>query len=85
MSDRTDDDRIAAVLADLALRRGRGKSFCPSEAARVLADDWRSLMPRVRRVAGEMQRRGDLQATRGGVAVDPEETGGPIRLGLSEP
>ncbi len=35
------DDAIAAVLTDLALRRGRGKTFCPSDAAKVLAAEWR--------------------------------------------
>jgi len=35
------DARIAETLLDLARRRGRGKSFCPSEAARNLAPDWR--------------------------------------------
>jgi hypothetical protein len=34
-----DDARIAAVLMDLAHRRGVGRSFCPSEAARALAED----------------------------------------------
>ncbi|WP_341799021.1 DUF3253 domain-containing protein [Rhodovulum adriaticum] len=32
---------------DLAHRRGRGKTLCPSEVARELAADWRPLMPRV--------------------------------------
>jgi hypothetical protein len=77
-----DDERIAAILRDLALRRGRGKTFCPSEAARALADDWRPLMPQLRRVAGEMQRRGELQATRKGAPIEPETAAGPIRLGL---
>ena len=79
-----DDDRIAAVLAGLAARRGAGKTFCPSEAARALAEDWRPMMPEVRRVAAEMQRHGDLQAFRMGTPVDPELVRGPIRLGLPD-
>ena len=72
------DDRIAEVLMDLAHRRGRGATFCPSEAARALSDDWRPLMPEVRRVAGGLP----LRATRKGVEVEPVAARGPIRLGL---
>ena len=72
------DDRIAEVLMELAYRRGRGATFCPSEAARALADDWRPLMPEVRRVAADLP----LRATQRGAAVDPATARGPIRLGL---
>lgn len=72
------DGRIAEVLVDLAHRRGRGATFCPSEAARALASDWRPLMPRVRAVAAGLP----LRATQGGVEVDPVLARGPIRLGL---
>jgi hypothetical protein len=72
------DEHIAAVLMELALRRGRGASFCPSEAARALSTDWRPLMPEVRRVAAGLP----LRATQKGVAVDPATARGPIRLGL---
>jgi hypothetical protein len=73
-----DDARIATVLMDLAHRRGVGRSFCPSEAARALAEDWRPLMAEVRRVAAGLP----LRATQKGVAVDPVTARGPIRLGL---
>ena len=72
------EDRIAAVLMDLAHRRGRGATFCPSEAARALAHDWRTLMPEIRRVAAGLP----LRATQRGVSVDPATARGPIRLGL---
>jgi hypothetical protein len=72
------DAAIAEVLLDLAHRRGVGSSFCPSEAARALAEDWRPLMPEVRRVAAALP----LCATQRGVAVDPVTARGPIRLGL---
>jgi hypothetical protein len=72
------DNAIADVLLDLAHQRGVGKTFCPSEAARRLSDDWRPLMPEVRRVAAML----DLQATQKGVPVDPVTAKGPIRLGL---
>ena len=74
------DDEIAAVLTYLALRRGAGKTFCPSEAARALAPSgWRDLMPAVRRVAADLP----LRATQKGVPVDPLAARGPIRLGLA--
>lgn len=79
-----DDARIRAVLLDLALRRGPGRTFCPSEAARALADDWRPLMAEVRRVGAAMQARGELQGYQKGRAVDPVQASGPIRLGLPE-
>jgi len=74
-----DDDRIAEVLMDLAHRRGRAASFCPSEAARALAEDWRPLMPEVRRVATRLP----LEATQKGAPVDPLTARGPIRLRLA--
>ena len=78
------DDEIAAVLTDLALRRGRGKSFCPSEAAKALAatapeGEWRPLMPRVRAVAAHHPH---IEARQKGQAVDPVTARGPIRLAL---
>lgn len=75
-------EAIAATLAGLAAARGPGRSFCPSEAARRLAADWRPLMPQVRRVAGEMQAAGRLRALQRGAPVDPCTASGPIRLAL---
>jgi hypothetical protein len=74
------DARIAEVLMDLAHQRGRGATFCPSEAARALAQDWRPLMPEVRRAAATLP----LHATQKGRPVDPLTFSGPIRLGLPE-
>jgi hypothetical protein len=76
------DEQVAAVLMDLAHRRGRGASFCPSEAARALAQDWRALMPEVRRVAAVLAAEGRLQATQKGRPVHPTAARGPIRLRL---
>ncbi|WP_245904274.1 DUF3253 domain-containing protein [Roseicyclus mahoneyensis] len=64
---------------DLAQQRGAGASFCPSEAARALSDDWRPLMPEVRRVAAGLP----LVATQKGAPVDPMTARGPIRLRLA--
>ena len=70
------DDEIRAVLLALAQERGPEKSFCPSEAARRLAEEWRPLMPRIRTIAGAV----GLRATQKGRPVDPETAAGPIRL-----
>ncbi len=72
------DTEIAQVLQRFAQDRGAGRSFCPSEAARALAEDWRPLMPEIRRVAGQI----GLQATQKGVVVHPVTARGPIRLSL---
>ena len=73
------DQAIADALMDLAHRRGAGASFCPSEAARALSDDWRPLMPEVRRVASTLP----LVATQRGTPVDPLTARGPIRFRLA--
>ena len=76
------DEAIRAVLTDLALRRGKGKTFCPSAAAREIGGAWRGHMAAVRRVAGMMQDEGALQASQRGASVDPRQAKGPIRLGV---
>ncbi len=72
---RPDDNDIEAVLLALAAER-TGRTFCPSEAARALADDWRPLMPDIRRVAATLP----LVATQKGQPIDPLTAKGPIRL-----
>jgi hypothetical protein len=72
------DADIKATLLALASERGPDKTFCPSEAARRVADDWRPLMPDVRRIAATLP----LVATQKGVPVDPITAKGPIRLAL---
>ena len=76
------DEGIAAVLMELAHRRGRAASFCPAEAARAMAEDWRPLMPEVRRVAWRLAAEGRLVVTQGGRPVAPEAARGPVRLRL---
>ena len=76
------EDEIAATLMALARDRGRGKTLCPSEAARALAADWRPLMPAVRAMAARLQQDGALQAFQKGHPVDPATATGPLRLGL---
>jgi len=69
---------IRAAL--LALAAERERSFCPSEAARRVAADWRPLMAAVRAEAGDLAREGRLVATQKGRPVDPRTARGPIRL-----
>jgi hypothetical protein len=76
------EDEIAATLVALVRERGRGKTLCPSDAARALRADWRPLMPAVRATAAKLQQRGALQAFQKGRPVDPATARGPIRLGL---
>ena len=73
---------IAAEITRQAKARGAGKTICPSEVARALADDWREMMPQVRDVAGEMAAEGEIAVTQGGDAVEIGEAKGPVRLGL---
>ena len=73
------DEVIASTLLDLALRRGRAKTFCPSDAARALSPDWRPLMPRIRQVAATHPH---LETVQKGQPVDPLTARGPIRLRL---
>lgn len=75
------DTRILDALHDFAHRRGADKTFCPSEVARVVADDWRPLMDDVRRLAD-----GDpsIEAVQKGEVVKAQAARGPIRLRLAQ-
>lgn len=74
---------IAAAILRLAERRGPDASFCPSEVARLLADDWRPLMEPVRAVASELAAGGQILATQKGAKVNAARARGPIRLRLA--
>ena len=71
-----DDAAIREAIRGLA--EAREGTFCPSEVARALSDDWRPLMDDVRRVASGMD---GIVATQGGAPVDAVRAHGPIRLG----
>lgn len=78
-----DDRDVERAIIGLLRQRVPEASICPSEAARALGTDWRSLMPRVRRVAASLAGAGRLRVTHGEreVAADQLETmRGPIRL-----
>jgi hypothetical protein len=76
--------RIVDAIVDLLDGRSAGSSICPSDAARRLAageEEWRALMPRVRKVAAALARQGVIRITRGVTALAPEQVDeGPIRL-----
>lgn len=74
-------EKIREVLSFLAEERGSDSSFCPSEAARKLAENnWRDLMSEVRREAAAMEAEGKLQVLQKGREVDINIAKGPVRL-----
>jgi Protein of unknown function (DUF3253) len=77
----TRDEAEAAIL-DLLARRDRGKTICPSEAARVLGGDegFRSLMPLVRDATRALVAEGRVEVTQSGQPVDLDTARGAIRL-----
>lgn len=79
------DVQLEATILDLLASRGRGKTICPSEAARVLAsdDDWRSLMEPCRMAARRLVNQGEVVITQKGHVVDPSTAKGPIRIRLA--
>lgn len=66
------------------IARGAGKTICPSEVARALAVDWRTLMPEVRAVAGRMADAGHIDVTQRGQRVNITVARGPVRLSLPQ-
>lgn len=76
------EPEVADAILTLAHERGAGRTFCPSEVARRLAEDWRPLMGEVRRVAAALAGDGRLKVTQKGQEVDARTARGPIRLGL---
>lgn len=77
-------DEIETTILQLLRARDPGKTICPSDAARALAEDgnFRPLMQPVRARARAMVKRGELEITQHGEVVDPAAARGPIRLRL---
>lgn len=73
------DADIERTILELLAQRDEGKTICPSEAARALADDFRPLMEDVRRVADGMAQ---VEITQKGRVVELDAARGPIRLRL---
>ena len=79
--------KIEEVILEMLAKRGDGKTICPSEAARRIAElegrpeAWRSWMKRTQATATDMASRGKLVILQHGEQVDPATARGPIRLG----
>ena len=77
-----DRDAARRAIVDLLDHRGDGKTICPSEAARALAngDEFRQHMELVRDVAWELAAEGVIEVTQRGEPVASGAARGPIRL-----
>lgn len=72
--------RMKGTLVALLGIRGEGKTVCPSEIARATrGDDWRPLLPLVRKLAYQLADREQLRVTQKGITVTRPERG-PIRM-----
>ena len=60
---------IRAMLLRFAAEH-EGKTFCPSEVARSLTDDWRPLMPSIREGGAHLVAKGQLRCTQRGQSCD---------------
>ncbi len=78
------DQALERSIRDLLAGRARGKTICPSDAARAVgpAEDegWRALMEPARRAARRMVASGEVVITQGGKVVDPSTAKGAIRI-----
>ncbi|HEX5926172.1 MAG TPA: DUF3253 domain-containing protein [Baekduia sp.] len=79
-----DHDAARRAILDLLDRRGDGKTICPSEAARALADgdEFHQHMDLVRDVAWGLAAEGVIEVTQRGEPVARDAARGPIRLRL---
>jgi len=75
---------LEQAVLDLLAGRDKGKTICPSEAARrVRPEGWREEMEPARQVARRMAAAGRIEILQRGATLDPEaEFRGPIRLRL---
>jgi hypothetical protein len=83
----TADPAEQAILSVLAAR-GKDKSCCPTDAARVAAgnpkdESWRAKLPAIRLAAIRLARAGRIEILRKGKAIEPEAIHGVIRLRLA--
>jgi hypothetical protein len=78
------DQRLERAILDLLDGRAPTSTICPSDAARAVfdgeGDGWRALMEPARRAARRLVAAGEVEITRAGRRVDPEEARGPIRI-----
>ena len=81
------DRALEAAILELLRERGRDKTICPSEAAKLVGGketrrDWEGLMEPARSAARRLVAQGSIVITQQGRVVDPSTAKGPIRLKL---
>ncbi|SNS26517.1 hypothetical protein SAMN05421770_101253 [Granulicella rosea] len=81
------DAALEAAILELLAERGRDKTICPSEAAKLVGGkdtrrDWEGLMEPARAAARRLVAAGRIVITQGGRVVDPSTAKGAIRLKL---
>ncbi len=81
------DRALEAAIFELLAERGREKTICPSEAAKLVGGkdarrDWEWLMEPARAAARRLVAAGEIVITQKGHIVDPSTAKGPIRLRL---
>ena len=81
------DAQLEGAILELLAERGRDKTICPSEAAKLVGGkdsrhDWESLMEPARAAARRLMSAGRIVITQKGRVVDPSTAKGPIRLRL---
>ncbi len=76
--------RFELTILQIARERGEEKSFCPSEVARALSEEWRPLLTHVRAAARRLAEEGRIDILRHGKPILPSEIKGVIRLRLKQ-
>lgn len=79
----SDYKSIEAMHLEFADMRGAGKTYCPSEVARILfPKNWRNKMDNVRSVADDLFKKGELTVSQFGKDLEllPSQVKGHIRL-----
>jgi hypothetical protein len=81
------EKHLEAEILRLLGERGAGKTICPSEVARAVAESderetWEPLMEPSREAAERLVTAGKIVVTQGGKVVDGRKAKGPIRLRL---
>jgi hypothetical protein len=72
---------LESAILELLEQRGKGKTICPSDAARhVDPGNWRALMEPTRAAAQRLVARGDIEVTQKGRVVDLSRVKGAIRF-----
>lgn len=81
-------ETIEDLVFRLASERGVGKTICPTDAARAVAeqrgapDEWHGKLNGVKDAAVRLAKRGRLAIYRKGKPVDPDDFKGVYRIGL---